>query len=191
MDEFAPMPTQDEAPQTEALLPKLPPELQADRALAEQLRSQYGDASDEEIINQLSIHRIREQAGQLGIDPDAAQALHSGDMTAFARSLLQQEEALLEDYPDFQLEAALNDGFVRMLVATGAPLKRVAEYIGMDARLEQAKAQARSEVIAGIRARSGRPSPEAPGSPDAPQGMSDSEVRRIDERLKRGERVRV
>lgn len=151
-DETAPRETVMEGIPEQAL-PELPAELKADQALAQQLRSQYGDATDAEIIKELAVRRVREQAGRLGIDPDAAQALHEGDMTAFARGLLEQEEDLRADYPDFSLEEALNDGFVRMLVAAGAPLKRVAEFVGMDARLEQAKAQARSEVIAGIRAR--------------------------------------
>lgn len=176
---------------TQAPLPPLPTQLQADLDLAQQLRDQFEGIEDTQIIKELSAYRIREQAEELGIHPDAAQALHDGDMTAFARSLMEQEQALGQQYPDFDLHQALSDHFVRMLVAAGAPLERVAGYVCMDARIQQAKQQARHEVIEGIRARSNRPPTEMPGTEQPASGLSDAQVRHIDARLKRGERVEI
>ena len=101
---------------------------------------------------------------------------------------------LREEDPSFDLGAAMKMPAFRALVEAGEPLRRAHEYVNADRLKERAREEARMEMMQNIRARGGRPAAlrTQGGFAGADVAkLSEAALRRIDERLKRGERVRL
>jgi hypothetical protein len=108
----------------------------------------------------------------------------------FVRDLREQEDALRLSEPDFDLlEAISRYPAFRALILSGEPVERAFNYIDPE-RLRRASEQA---IVERIRLRNARPqsigAANASAQPIDPANMSEEELRRLDERVKRGERV--
>ena len=172
-----------------------------DLILARELRRLHEGESTQEILAQLNEARDRQAAEQMNMPPEELMALRE-QLTRrreqedarhrFAQTLLRQEEALRRTQPDFDLaECIRRSPAFRALILAGEPVERAAAYLDPEAGRRLAEQQ----VAQRMRRRAGRPrSLSAPG-PSRPQvtvdTMSEAELRRIDEKLKRGEHVRL
>ena len=172
-----------------------------DLILARELRRLHEGESVQEILAQLNEARDRQAAERLNLEPEELMALREQLMRRreqqdarhrFAQALIAQEEAMRRMRPDFDLtECIRRSPAFRALILAGEPVERAAAYLDPEA----GRRMAEQEVAQRMRRRASRPrSLSAPG-PSRRQvtvdTMSEAELRRIDEKLKRGEHVRL
>ena len=108
----------------------------------------------------------------------------------YVKSLREQEDAIREGEPEFDLSRAVGESpALRALILAGEPVARALEY----AEPERAARRIEREVLERIRRRNARPEPiGAANGAEArfdPAGMTEGELRRLEERVRRGERV--
>ncbi len=144
------------------------------------------DAVIDELIAIASRMAVERSASMSGVNPGESEERQ----LAFAKSLLEQEDAIRQTRPDFDLERMLREeGAFRALVLAGEPVERALQYIEPG---EGAK-RAEQEVLERIRRRATRPqamgSVNRPGEVSAQERLNDDEISRIDAQLKRGHKV--
>ncbi len=115
---------------------------------------------------------------------------------AAVRRLMAEEEELRRSEPGFDLlQAVQQHPALRALLAAGEPLQRAWGYVRMDERMRDARRAGEEDVVRRIRERQALPEALAPGAAGEAgrdvARMSAQEIRRIDERLRRGEHVRL
>lgn len=172
-----------------------------DLLLARELRRLHEGESAQEILAQLNEARDRQAAQRLNLPPEELIALRERltrrreqqeARHRFAEALMRQEEEMRRIQPDFDLTQCIRSSpAFRALILAGEPVERAMGYLYPEAGRRLAEQQ----VAERMRRRAGRPhSLSAPG----PRGrqatvdtMSEAELRRIDEKLKRGEHVRL
>lgn len=172
-----------------------------DLILAREVRRLHEGESVQEILAKLNEARDRQAAERLNMDPEELMALREQLMRRreqqdarhrFAQALIAQEEVMRRVKPDFDLaECIRRSPAFRALILAGEPVERAAAYLDPEA----GRRMAEQEVAQRMRRRASRPrSLSAPG-PSRRQvtvdTMSEAELRRIDEKLKRGEHVRL
>jgi len=113
---------------------------------------------------------------------------------ALARQWLDEEERIRLDEPEFDLlEAVAGSAAFRALVLAGESVGSAWRYSTMDQRLKEAEKLGGERMLRRLRENAARPVPMAAGGASANGSdaarLSDEEMRRIDERLKRGEKV--
>jgi len=106
------------------------------------------------------------------------------------QSLRAQEDDIRRDDPGFDLtEAIRRSPAFRALILSGEPIERALNYI----EPERLQGRIEAAILEKIRRRNERPQPIAAANARAqridPRYMSEEELRRIDERVKRGERI--
>ncbi|NLG25501.1 MAG: hypothetical protein GX558_09105 [Clostridiales bacterium] len=180
-----------------------------DLMLARELRRRYGDIDAGEALRALT--NLRDRGADAAEAADGAPAEPMPDAAAidearrhlaqtrardearaqFVRSLLKQEEAVRREHPDFDLARAIEQSpAFRALILAGEPVGRALDYL----RPDEAMARAEQRVAERIRRRSLAPRPIVSANGRAGAGvadMSDAQLRAIDEKLKRGERVYI
>lgn len=114
-------------------------------------------------------------------------------LDAARRNAMQRKaQEMARSDPEFALESAMQNPAFRALVEAGEPMEKAYAYLHMEGRMEDAKQEAREEVLRQIQDRRTRPAALRPASgyamADGGQ-LPDSVMRMIDARLKRGERV--
>lgn len=139
-----------------------------------------------------------EQTAVTGSDPSETidratdAALGNNTHAAFLVDIAQQAEALSQEM-DFDLAREMENPVFAMLLATGAPLRDVMEYVHPEQKAARLRADAEREVIERIRARNQRPASLQRANASQSQldvsALSDEQIRDIDRRVKRGERV--
>ena len=165
------------------------------------MRRLHEGESVQEILAQLNEARDRQAAERLNLEPEELMALREQLMRRreqqdarhrFAQTLIAQEEVMRRVKPDFDLtECIRRSPAFRALILAGEPVERAVAYLDPEA----GRRLAEQEVAQRMRRRASRPrSLSAPG-PSRRQvtvdTMSEAELRRIDEKLKRGEHVRL
>ncbi len=172
-----------------------------DLMLARALRRAHGGQDTQEILARLNAERDRQAAERLNMSPEELTAIRDGltrrrdqnkARSEFARELMRQEAQVRSLRPDFDLAAAIEGSpAFRALILAGEPVARALAYLDP----EGARREAEREVAERIRRRSRRAQPmNAAGRPARPLSidtMTEAELRRIDDKLKRGEHVRI
>ncbi len=158
------------------------------------LEQALGDAGMEEAVAQALASRMRLDAQDvLAAMMDAASP---EDLRREAQNaaLLRQACAMRERNPEFDLSAAMQNGALRALVEAGEPLEKAYAYVNLEQTLQRERDGAQQELMRSIAARGMRPAPlhgrgGFAGADFA--NMPEEALRSIDERLRRGEKVRV
>lgn len=172
-----------------------------DLILARELRRLHEGESTQEILAQLNEARDRQAAERLNMAPEELTALREQLMRRrrqeqarhrFAEELMRQEEEMRRVQPDFDLAQSIRTSpAFRALILAGEPVERATAYLHPEAGVRLAEKQ----VAQRMRRRAGRPQSLAAPGPSRRQPtvdtMSEAELRRIDEKLKRGEHVRL
>lgn len=100
-----------------------------------------------------------------------------------------------ESIPGFSASEAMKNPAFRALMEAGEPVERAYAYCHWEEELNQARAQAQQDTLRSIRERRTRPqalrTPSGGGDYADAANLPDAVMRAIDERLKRGERVRL
>ena len=172
-----------------------------DLILARELRRLHEGESVQEILAQLNEARDRQAAERLNMNPEELMALRERLMRRreqqdarhrFAQTLIAQEEVMRRVKPDFDLtECIRRSPAFRALILAGEPVERAVAYLDPEA----GRRLAEQEVAQRMRRRASRPRTLSAPGPSRRQvtvdTMSEAELRRIDEKLKRGEHVRL
>jgi len=150
-----------------------------DLLVARELHKAHPDADISGLLAQ--VIELRERQSTLERERQRAE---------FVRNLREQEDAIRADDPDFDLLSAISQSpALRALILSGEPLERALHYVDP----ERMRQKIEREIIERIRRRNARPQPmdaaNARARPIDLDSMSEDELRRIDERVKRGERV--
>lgn len=125
------------------------------------------------------------------IDRATDAAVDNAQHAAFLLGIAQQAEALSEKMP-FDLAREMENPVFAMLLATDAPLRDVMEYVHPELKSQRLRADAEREVVERIRARNQRPAPLTRANASSQMdvaALTDEQIREIDRRVKRGERV--
>ena len=172
-----------------------------DLLLARAIRSAHPGADTQEILSGLNRQRDEQAAQRLNMTSEELEQLRDSLRTRrdserarsdFARELLRQEEDVRRNLPDFDLAGTISASpAFRALILAGEPVEKALAYLNP----EQYARLAESRVAERIRKRCARAQPlSAAGRPHTPvtvDTMTEAELRRIDDKLKRGEHVKI
>ena len=129
-------------------------------------------------------------AAELAAAKAAEWAAPQDDRIALSRSLIAQEDEIRKTEPEFALQELMEaSAAFRALVMAGERVAKALEYV----QPERAQKRLEEEVLLRIRKRNLRPQGigeqnKAP-EPATEERLSESEMRRIDAQLKRGQKV--
>ena len=172
-----------------------------DLMLARELRRLHAGEDTAQILAHLNEARDRQAACRLGMLPEELMQLREKLLTRreqirsrhrFAQNLLQQEAKMRMTVPEFDLaEHVRCYPAFRALILVGEPVERALAYLNP----EIGRKMAEQQIAQRMRRRAGRPKTLSAPGPSRRQitvdTMSEADLRRIDEKLKRGEHVRL
>ncbi|MGI6168255.1 MAG: hypothetical protein ACOYI4_00875 [Christensenellales bacterium] len=119
---------------------------------------------------------------------------HAAAAEGMDQELLEQADEVRRWWPEFNLEAEMQDPLFALLAASGYPLGQVVAFVYPDQAKERAKSEAEQEVLQRIRSRNLRPASMGYANVGGSVGidiasLTDEEIGAIDRRVRRGERV--